>query len=75
LHGILKAGQSSFLLGGARFHAVDLANLRSSRNFWIYINPRKIWSATVLQGFKQIRGDKFRLDAGLLWHKTVRIKQ
>ena len=71
LHGDIKSGQSSFLLTPvSRF---DLTNLRSSRNFWIYINPRKIWSATgVSKDSKQISKDKFSLEAGLLWHKTTR---
>ena len=71
LHGDIKSGQSSFLL--APVSRVDLTNLRSSRNFWIYIDPRKIWSATgVSKDSKQISRDKFRLEAGLLWHKITR---
>lgn len=71
LHGDIKSGQNSFLL--APVSRIDLVNLRSSRNFWIYINPQKIWSATgVSKDYKQISRDKFRLEAGLLWQKITR---
>ena len=71
LHGDIKSGQDSFLL--APVSRVDLVNLRSSRNFWVYINPHKIWSATgVSKDSKQISRDKFSLEAGLLWQKITR---
>ena len=71
LHGDIKSGQNSFLLSPVS--RIDLSNLRSSRNFWIYINPHKIWSAAgVSKDSKQISRDKFRLEAGLLWHKITR---
>ncbi|MDD5505648.1 MAG: cellobiose phosphorylase, partial [Candidatus Omnitrophica bacterium] len=71
LHGDIKSGQNSFLL--APVSRIDLVNLRSSRNFWIYINPKKIWSATgVSKDHKQINRDKFKLEAGLLWQKITR---
>jgi len=71
LHGDIKSGQNSFLL--APVSRIDLTNLRSSRNFWIYINPRKVWSATgVSKDSKQIGQDKFSLEAGLLWQKINR---
>jgi len=41
LHGDIKSGQNSFLL--APVSRIDLINSRSSRNFWIYINPHTIW--------------------------------
>ena len=71
LHGDIKSGQNSFLL-----EPVSRANLissRSSRNFWVYINKDKIWSATgVSKQIKQIRQDKFTLEGGLLWQKITR---
>ncbi|MFA5224353.1 MAG: cellobiose phosphorylase [Candidatus Omnitrophota bacterium] len=71
LHGDIKSGQNSFLL--TPVSRIDLANLRSSRNFWVYINPDKIWSATgVSKDFRAIRRDKFSLEAGLLWQKITR---
>jgi cellobiose phosphorylase len=71
LHGDIKTGQNSFLL--TPVSRIDLSNLRSSRNFWVYINPHKIWSAAgVSRDSKQIKRDKFKLEAGLLWHKITR---
>ncbi len=71
LHGDIKRGQNSFLL--TPVSRIDLTNLRSSRNFWIYINPHQVWSATgVSKNSKQISQDKFSLEAGLLWHKITR---
>jgi len=71
LHGDIKTDFESFLLQPAS--RIDLSNLKSSRNFWIYINPQKIWSATgVSKDIKQIKQDEFRLEAGLLWQKITR---
>jgi cellobiose phosphorylase len=71
LHGDLKTNFNSFLLQPVS--RIDLNNLKSSRNFWIYINPDKIWSITGVS--KDILADKnaeFRLEAGLLWQKIIR---
>lgn len=71
LCGDIKTGQNSFLL--LPVSRIDLANLKSSRNFWIHIDENKVWSATgVSKDLKQIKGDKFRLKAGLLWHEIER---
>jgi len=71
LHGDIKTGQNSFLL--TPVSRIDMVNLKSSRNFWIYIDRDKIWSATgVSKDLKQIREDKFKLNAGLLWQKIIR---
>ncbi|MCM8795825.1 MAG: cellobiose phosphorylase, partial [Candidatus Omnitrophica bacterium] len=52
---------------------MDLVDSRASRNFWVYINKDKIWSATgVSKERNQIAADKFNLEAGLLWHKVSR---
>ena len=68
LHGDIKTNQNSFLL--TPISRIDLVNLKSSRNFWIYIDKDKIWSVTrVSKDPKQIKNDKFNLEAGLLWHK------
>lgn len=63
LHGDIKSGKDTFLL--APVSRIDLVNLRSSRNFWVYINKDKIWSAASGRG-------KFNLEAGLLWHKITK---
>ena len=56
LHGDIKSGQNSFLL--TPVSRIDLQSSRSSRNFWIYINQDKIWSAAgVSNDIKQIKQD------------------
>ena len=71
LHGDIKTSQNSFLL--TPVSRIDLSGSRSTRNFWIYINRDKVWSATgVSKNLKQIEEDKFILNAGLLWHKITR---
>jgi len=71
LHGDIKTGQHSFLLEPVS--RIDLLNSKVSRNFWIYIDKNKVWSATgVSKNLKPIPEDKFKLNAGLLWHKITR---
>ncbi|MCX5703148.1 MAG: cellobiose phosphorylase, partial [Candidatus Omnitrophica bacterium] len=81
LNGDIKTGQSSFLL--TPVSRIDLSNLKSSRNFWVYTGRKKAWSACgVSKDFparrdpapreKQIEGDYFNLQAGLLWHQIQR---
>ncbi|MDD2688837.1 MAG: cellobiose phosphorylase [Candidatus Omnitrophica bacterium] len=71
LHGDIKTGQNSFLLSPVS--RIDLVNLKSSRNFWIYIDRDKVWSATgVSKDFKRIQDDCFHLKAGLLWQEISR---
>lgn len=71
LHGDIKTSQNSFLL--TPVSRIDLENSRCSRNFWVTINKDKLWSATgVSKDLKQIQEDRFKLEAGLLWHKVTR---
>ncbi|MBM3255397.1 MAG: cellobiose phosphorylase, partial [Candidatus Omnitrophica bacterium] len=72
LHGDIKTDFNSFLMEPVS--RSSLQNLRSSRNFWIYLSPDKIWSATgVAKNNKDIQKyDTFALEAGLLWHKVTR---
>ena len=71
LHGDIKAGQDSFLMPPVS--RIDLSLSKASRNFWIYINENKIWSATgVSKNLGQLKDDKVTIDAGLLWHKVTR---
>ncbi len=71
LHGDIKTDQDSFLL--IPVSRPDLVNLRSSRNFWVYIDKDRYWSATgVSKDLKQIQQDVVNLEAGLLWHKVTR---
>jgi hypothetical protein len=69
LHGDLKTGFHSFLLEPVS--RLGLSNSKSSRNFWIYINPKKIWSATGVSKNTH-QEDQFSLEAGLLWQKITR---
>ncbi|MDD4980947.1 MAG: cellobiose phosphorylase [Candidatus Omnitrophica bacterium] len=70
LHGDIKTDFNSFLLEPvSRF---SLSNLKSSRNFWLYINPHKVWSATGVSKEPNRLKDKFNLEAGLLWQKISR---
>jgi cellobiose phosphorylase len=74
LHGDIKTNFNSFLLEPVS--RLDLSNLKSSRNFWIYISPEKIWSVTgVSKNLTFAKDDKFSLEAGLLWHKIRRENQ
>jgi cellobiose phosphorylase len=71
LHGDIKTSQDSFLL--TPVSRSGLSDSRSSRNLWIYIDKNKVWSAAgVSKDLRQTGKDKFRLDAGLLWHKITR---
>jgi cellobiose phosphorylase len=74
LHGDIKTGQDAFLLQPVS--RIDLTNLKSSRNFWVYIDKNKIWSATgVYKNIAQLKKDEYRLEAGLLWHKVIRVNR
>ncbi|MFY9402375.1 MAG: cellobiose phosphorylase [Candidatus Omnitrophota bacterium] len=71
LRGDIKSGQDSFLLPPVS--RIDLINSRFSRNFWVYFDKGKVWSATgVSKDIKTIKEDKFKLEAGLLWQKVAR---
>lgn len=71
LHGDAKTGQDAFLY--APVSRADLSNSRSSRNFWVRTSSGKVWSAAgVSKDLRQIKADKFKLTAGLLWHRIER---
>ncbi|MDD5553979.1 MAG: cellobiose phosphorylase, partial [Candidatus Omnitrophica bacterium] len=70
LHGDIKTDFNSFLLEPVS--RVLLNNLRSSRNFWVHIGPKKIWSAAGVSKEPNRLEDKFQMEAGLLWHKITR---
>lgn len=71
LHGDLKTDFNSFLLEPVS--RIKLSDSKSSRNFWVYINPKKIWSLTgVSKDCAAVKSDKFKLEAGLLWQKITR---
>jgi len=71
LHGDIKSGQNSFLL--APVSRVDLSLSKASRNFWVYVNKDKVWSAAgVSKDLAQLRQDEFTLEAGQLWQRVSR---
>jgi cellobiose phosphorylase len=71
LHGDIKSGQNSFLLEPVS--RINLSLSRASRNFWVYVDKNKIWSAAgVGKDLKQERQDEFNLEAGLLWQRISR---
>jgi cellobiose phosphorylase len=71
LHGDIKSGQNSFLLEPAS--RINLSLSKASRNFWVYVNKDKIWSAAgVSKDYRQIRQDEFILEAGQLWQRISR---
>jgi len=71
LHGDIKSGQNSFLLEPASRANLSLSKV--SRNFWVYVNKDKVWSAAgVSKDLKQIRQDEFILEAGQLWQRISR---
>ncbi|MDD2752456.1 MAG: cellobiose phosphorylase, partial [Candidatus Omnitrophica bacterium] len=71
LHGDAKTGINSFLFEPVSRHS--LSDTKLSRNFWIYLDAQRIWSATgASKDFKLKTYDKFKLEAGLLWQKTIR---
>lgn len=71
LHGDIKSGQNSFLLEPVS--RINLTLSKASRNFWVYLDKDKIWSAAgVSKDLKQLRQDEFSLEAGQLWQRVRR---
>lgn len=71
LHGDIKSGQNSFLLEPASRSSLVLS--KSSRNFWIYVNQDKAWSAAgVSKDIGQQKLDEFSLEAGQLYQRMRR---
>ncbi|MFC1666469.1 GH36-type glycosyl hydrolase domain-containing protein [Candidatus Omnitrophota bacterium] len=67
LHGDIKIDQHSFLTPPVSTE--DLRDSRYNRNFWVYINGFGAWSAASGET------DKSLVEAGMLWHKTIRINR
>jgi len=76
LAGDIKTSQNTFLMQPVSSR--DLHNSLDSRNFWLNIDEKFIWSATgnsayqKLMGFKTESEEKVELEAGYLWHKVTR---
>ncbi|MBN1913795.1 MAG: cellobiose phosphorylase [Candidatus Omnitrophica bacterium] len=72
LKGDIKKDYNHFLLEPVS--RIGLNNSKASRNFWVYLGPKTIWSATgVSKDASAIKKEGFKLEAGLLWHKVSRI--
>ncbi|MFA5319787.1 MAG: cellobiose phosphorylase [Candidatus Omnitrophota bacterium] len=71
LRGDIKTDFNSFLLEPVSRHS--LRDSRISRNFWVYLNSRLIWSATgVSRGTPASGKDESFLEAGMFWQKVTR---
>ena len=67
LHGDIKIDKDSFLTPPQSTE--DLHDSRYNRNFWVYIKDRGAWSAASGEV------DESLVEAGMLWHKTIRISK
>ncbi|MDP6685677.1 MAG: cellobiose phosphorylase, partial [Candidatus Omnitrophota bacterium] len=67
LHGDIKLDQDSFLMPPVTTE--DLKDSRYNRNFWVYIKGKGAWQAASGET------DQSLVEAGLLWHKTIRINR
>ncbi len=72
LKGDIKISQNHFLMQPVT--SADLYNIKSNRNFWIYIDRHRIWSVTGVSSGKNKR-EKTILKAGILWHTIKRINK
>ncbi|HKL43454.1 MAG: cellobiose phosphorylase [Halanaerobiales bacterium] len=76
LHGNINTGQNSFV--SEPLSAIDLHNNKSSRNFWLLIDNKKVWSATGYSSkqetykFDENKNENVKLEAGMLFHKIIR---
>ena len=75
LNGDIKTGQNTFF--NLPVSSEDLHNIKSNRNFWIYIEGSGAWSATGASSIQNARlfdkdaEEKAALQAGFLWHKVI----
>lgn len=76
LNGDIKTGQNTFF--NLPVSSEDLHNIKSNRNFWIYIEGSGAWSAMGASSIQNARlfdketEEKVTLQAGFLWHKVTR---
>lgn len=78
LNGDAKVNQNTFLLEPVSCE--NLHNNKSSRNFWLRINNKEIWSVTGVSAHQQSKlfsNDKEQttLKAGMMWHELTRISK
>jgi len=71
LRGDIKTDFNTFLLEPVSRHS--LRDSKISRNFWVYLNGRTVWSATgVSRGTPAAGPDETFLEAGMFWQKITR---
>lgn len=75
LHGQVTSGHNTFLM--APISVEDLHNSKASRNFWIHIKGKGVWSAagnSPQQNAQRFTDgeDRTSLEAGFLWQKVTR---
>ncbi len=76
LHGDIKTSHDSFLLQPVNVES--LHNSKSSRNFWVHIEGKGVWSLTGVSAVQNAKKflhkdkEKVTLDAGMLWHTVKR---
>lgn len=76
LHGDIKTSHNSFLMQPVTVES--LHNSKSSRNFWVHIENKGVWSLTGISAVQNAKkflhkdNEKVTLEAGMLWHKVTR---
>ena len=76
LRGDIKTSHNSFLTLPVSIE--DLHDSKSSRNFWVFVEGKGVWSVTGVSAmqsankFLHTHQDKVILEAGMLWHKVIR---
>jgi len=71
LQGDIKTDNNSFLLEPAT--RIGFFTSRLNRNFWCYLGPSKVWSASGMSKEQNILNkDTCQVEAGLLWHRISR---
>ncbi|SHO50805.1 GH36-type glycosyl hydrolase domain-containing protein [Anaerocolumna xylanovorans] len=78
LGGDNKMGQNTFLL--APVSSEDLHDKKGTRNFWVKIEDKGLWSATGASAWQEAglftkEKDKSLLKAGMMWHSVKRTSE
>ncbi len=76
LHGDIKTSHDSFLM--PPINVESLHNAKSSRNFWVHVEGKGVWSLTGVSAIQNAKKflhkdkEKVTLKAGMLWHQVTR---
>lgn len=78
LGGDSKMGQNTFLL--APVSSEELHDRKGSRNFWVKVKDKGLWSATGASAWQEAKlftkeKDKSVLTAGMMWHSVKRTSE